>query len=580
MIYYNKKSSNSSGNRIAVNPIALGVMILLVVVMILSFYAILHEKDRVRNASFRELESKAEIIDAVLLGEREKLQIVSSIVEELTGKFIGFLDYNNIPSIAVMLQEISAKQDVDIVLFFDENRKLLATNNFKSFPADREIYQQVSRKTARKGGVYALDPAVVKDFNLHLDLHENHSVYNTVTLKSTIPLIDDVGDASGYVVLLKILSCNLKWINKLREIIDTDFVFFDNKKAVLFSSFYKHDIPYPEKKQVEISGRSYISKIMPFYDSELKLLGEFVILKDDTQKLTGLKYELIKLGLPVILALILFVATINDTTKRRKAELELVQYQKQLEGKVKKRTRQLEIANRELQEFAYVVSHDLKAPLRAISQLAGWIAEDHKEVLTDDGKEQLDLLLNRVNRMHSLIEGVLQYSRIGRVKETVTEFPVADLLNEVVEFIGTPDNIKVVFDNDLPVIKAEKVRVFQLFQNLLSNSVKFMDKEDGYILISCVDQGEYYHFSVADNGPGIEEKYFDKIFQIFQCLVSRDEYESTGIGLSLVKKIVGLYNGKVWVESMVGRGTIFHFTLDKAIVGSESDFVKEKGRLS
>ncbi|MCF8056334.1 MAG: hypothetical protein K9K37_06815 [Desulfocapsa sp.] len=573
MTYYNKKPSTYFGNRIVINPIALGVMVLLVVVMILSFYSILQEKDRVRQALLKEMESKADIIDAVLLGEREKLQIVSSIVEELTGKFIGFLDYNNIPSIAVMLQEISAKQGIDIVLFFDENRRLLATNNFKPFPVDNEIYQQICRRTSKKGGVYTLHPTVVKDFNLHLELHENHSVFNTITLKSTIPMLDDVGDASGYVVLLKVLSCNIEWIRKLREILNTDFVFYDNMEAVLFSSFYKHDIPYPKNKQVEISGRSYISKKLPFYDSDLKILGEFVILKDYTQKLTGLKWELLKLILPVVLALILFVATIDDTTKRRKAELELVQYQKQLEKKVKKRTLQLETANRELQEFAYVVSHDLKAPLRAISQLAGWIVEDHKDVLNEDGREQLDLLLNRVNRMHSLIEGVLQYSRIGRVRETVATIPVAEMLNEVVEFIGTPDNIKVVYDTDLPVIKAEKVRIFQLFQNLLSNSIKFMDKDSGFILISCVDQGEFYHFSVADNGPGIKEKYFEKIFQIFQCLTPRDEYESTGIGLSLVKKIVGLYNGKVWVESMVGRGTIFHFTLDKAIVAPEPETV-------
>jgi signal transduction histidine kinase len=577
MTYYNKISPMVFGKRIVINKIALGVMVLLVVVLILSFYSILQEKDRAEQASLKELGSKAEIVDAVLLGEGEKLQIVSSIVEELTGKFIGFLDYNNIPSIAVMLQEISAKQDVDIVLFFDENRKLLATNNFKSFTADTEVYQQVCRRTSKKGGVYTLHPTVVKDFGLHLNLHENHSVFNTLTLKSTIPLIDDVGDASGYVVLLKILSCNKKWIYKLREILDTDFVFFDKKRVVLFSSFYKHDIPYPKGEQVEVADRSYISKKIPFYDSELKSLGELVLLKEDTYKMVGLKRELLKLMLPVILAMILFIATIDDTTKRRKAELELVEYQQHLEEKVKKRTLQLETANRELQDFAYIVSHDLKAPLRAISQLASWIAEDHQDTLTDDGQEQLDLLLNRVRRMHSLIEGILQYSRIGRVKETVVAIHVSDILTEVVDFIGVPDSVKVIFDSDLPIIWAERVRIFQLFQNLLSNSVKFMDKADGLILISCEEQDDFYHFSVADNGPGIKEEYFEKIFQIFQCLAPRDEYESTGIGLSLVKKIVGLYNGKVWVESIVGRGTVFHFSLDKDFVVSRPKPVEENG---
>ena len=564
---WNKKISPLKRNRIVINKIALGAMVLLVAVMLLSFYSIFQERDKSQLTSLKELEGKAEIIDAVLLGEREKQLIIASIVEELTGKFIAFLDYNKIPSIAVMLQEISAKQDVDIVLFFDENKKLLATNNFQSFPAQPEVYQQICRITSRKGAIYSLDPVVVKDFNLQLNLHENHSLVNRFSLKSTVPLVDDVGDVSGYVVLLKVLSCNEKWIFKLREILDTDFVFFDKNKNLVFSSFYQHNVKYPESELVEVAGRSYISKKVPFYDSELRSLGEFLILKDATTKLSVLKQEMIKLILPVILAFILFIATIDDSTKRRNAELEVVEYQKQLEGKVKQRTQQLEIANRELQEFAYVVSHDLKAPLRAISQLAGWISEDHQDVLSEDGREQLDLLLNRVNRMHALIEGVLQYSRIGRVKEAVTEFSVSELLDEVVEFIGTPETIKVAYDTALPVIRAERVRMFQLFQNLLSNSVKFMDKDDGYILISCVDQGEVYHFSVADNGPGIKEEYFDKIFQIFQCLTPRDEYESTGIGLSLVKKIVGMYNGEVWVESMIGRGTIFHFTLDINAVG-------------
>ncbi len=571
----NNQSLIRSGSRIVVNKIALGVMLLLVMVMVIGLFSIIQEKNRTRLDSLKELEGKADIFDAVLLGEKEKLQIVSGIVEELTGKFVGFLDYNKIQAISVMLQEIAAKQHVDIVLMFDENRKLLATNNFTSFPVDSEIYEHVSLRSSKKGGVYALPTSVVKDFGINL--HESHSLYYSVALKANIPLIDDVGDASGYVVLLKILSCNEKWIQKLREILNTDFVFFDKRKAVLFSSFYRHDIPYPEDQQIEAAGRTYLTKTVPFYDAELHLLGELVILKDDTLKSVGLKRELLKLILPVILAMVLFIATIEDTTKRRRAEQELAEYHQQLEKIVKKRTRQLEIANRELKDFAYIVSHDLKAPLRAISQLAGWIVEDHQDVLNDDGREQLELLLNRVKRMHSLIEGILQYSRIGRVRETVTEIDVAEMLNELVEFIGSPDHVNVIWDPDLPVIWAERVRIFQLFQNLLSNSIKFMDKGDGLVRVSCQNLGGFYHFSVADNGPGIKEEYFDKVFQIFQCLAPRDEHESTGIGLSLVKKIVELYNGEIWIESTVGQGAIFHFTLDKSIVGNEPNLAEEKG---
>jgi PAS domain S-box-containing protein len=222
--------------------------------------------------------------------------------------------------------------------------------------------------------------------------------------------------------------------------------------------------------------------------------------------------------------------------------------------------RRVAAINEELSHFAYVVSHDLKAPLRGIKMLAEWLSADCGDQLGDEAKENLDLLQNRVDRMHNLIEGVLQYSRIGRITEDVVSVDLNVLLPEIIDAIAPPAHIAVRVEGRLPVIECEKTRITQVFQNLLSNAVKYMDKPAGEVVVACSEDADAWTFSVSDNGPGIEEKYFDRIFKIFQTLVSRDEYESTGVGLALVKKIVEQYGGRVWLASEVGKGSTFFFT--------------------
>ena len=219
--------------------------------------------------------------------------------------------------------------------------------------------------------------------------------------------------------------------------------------------------------------------------------------------------------------------------------------------------------NEELKDFAYIISHDLKAPLRGITTLADWIKSDYADKFDEDGREQMDLLQARVHRMHCLIEGVLQYSRVGRVDEEQVQINLNLLVPEVIDMVSPPDNIEITIENELPLITCEKTRIMQVFQNLLSNAVKYMDKEDGRIKIGCVAKDGNWVFSVSDNGPGIEEKYFEKIFQIFQTLSSRDDFESTGVGLTVTKKIVELYRGRIWVESNPGQGSTFFFSLPK-----------------
>ena len=248
------------------------------------------------------------------------------------------------------------------------------------------------------------------------------------------------------------------------------------------------------------------------------------------------------------------VFSIHNITERKHAEESL-----------KKTYKELEIANNELNDFAYIVSHDLKAPLRAISSLASFLETDYLDKLEQNGKEQLNLLVSRTKRMHDLIDGILRYSRVTRTSEQKNEVDLDKLVKEIAESIlPTKKNIKLTIKSKLPKAVCEPTQIEQVFQNLISNAAKFIDKPNGEIKIDCVDENTFWKLSVCDNGPGIEEKYYEKIFQIFQTLHSRDEFESTGVGLSIVKKIIEKWGGKIWIYSKVGGGSTFYFTLPKS----------------
>jgi PAS domain S-box-containing protein len=226
--------------------------------------------------------------------------------------------------------------------------------------------------------------------------------------------------------------------------------------------------------------------------------------------------------------------------------------------------RELRAANEELSNFAYVVSHDLKAPLRAIAALADWLATDYADRFDDEGREHMRLLISRAHRMGSLIDGILQYSRLGREGGTLRMVDVNAAVAEVVDLLAPPPSIVVTVAPGLPRVWTEPTRIRQVFHNLVSNAIKYMDKPEGTVVVACSDDDGYWRFAVADNGPGIEARHFERIFQLFQTLAPRDRVESTGVGLALVRKTVELLGGRVWVESEPGKGSTFYFTLPKA----------------
>lgn len=220
----------------------------------------------------------------------------------------------------------------------------------------------------------------------------------------------------------------------------------------------------------------------------------------------------------------------------------------------------LEKSNRELQEYAHVVSHDLKSPLRSINALANWIKEDNLQHLDDQSLENFENLENTLEKMEALITGILNYSSIQRDHTQDDATDIGSVIDGVTELIHIPDHIQIK-KGSMPVIPIDRIRIQQVFQNLISNAVRYCDKAEGWVEIRYTEEAHRHVFAVEDNGMGIEPAYHNKIFKIFQSLT--DHEDSTGIGLSIVKKIIDLYHGDIWLESTPGDGTTFYFSLKK-----------------
>lgn len=245
---------------------------------------------------------------------------------------------------------------------------------------------------------------------------------------------------------------------------------------------------------------------------------------------------------------LLVLASIVDITERKHAEETLARY-----------TADLERSNRELDEFAYIASHDLRNPLEGIENLASWVVEDASQHLPEESRRHLALIQQRAVRLKTLLDDLLQYSRAGRRPEDIKWTSTSDLIADIIADLNVPPGFKIAFAPNLPEFPTMTTPLRHVLQNLISNAIKHHDRTDGHIEVSCCEEATCYHFTVADDGPGIDAAFHDRIFQMFETLRPRDQVEGSGMGLAIIKKILDTYGGTITVDSSPGAGTAFQF---------------------
>lgn len=257
------------------------------------------------------------------------------------------------------------------------------------------------------------------------------------------------------------------------------------------------------------------------------------------------------------------IILIRNITERQQAAARLYATNRQLvdlNATLNATNRSLIASNRELDQFAYVTAHDLKAPLRAIASLSEWVEEDLAEQLSDETRSQMQLLRSRVYRMQALLDSLLEYSRSGRVQKPISSVDIDRLLTEVVESLVPPATMTIEIRTPMPIFNTRKQPLQQVFLHLIDNAIRHHPSKVGRVEISALDLGDRYEFTIADDGDGIDPQFHERIYTIFQTLTARDRQENTGVGLAIVKKIVAAEGGTIELDSAVGEGATFKFT--------------------
>jgi light-regulated signal transduction histidine kinase (bacteriophytochrome) len=261
-----------------------------------------------------------------------------------------------------------------------------------------------------------------------------------------------------------------------------------------------------------------------------------------------------------------WIGTVTDIDDQRHAESELRTLNSELEQRVAARTAELETANKELESFSYSVSHDLRAPLRAVSGFARLLREDHGEQLDVEAQRKLDVVLSEAHRMGVLIDELLAFSRLGRKSLESSKLDMNELARRVYERLRSQhqDSDPTVQIGALPGARGDRVLLEQVWANLISNALKFSAKRNRPLIeIGAITEAVEHIYYVRDNGAGFDPRYQSQLFGVFQRLHDAKDFQGTGVGLALVQRIVNRHGGRVWAEGKLGEGATFYFTLPK-----------------
>ena len=303
------------------------------------------------------------------------------------------------------------------------------------------------------------------------------------------------------------------------------------------------------EEQIDMLQRAMKLSSDELFDANTKLREETQLLKEVNSNFEQVLNSLNNVATP-------FEDKITVAEHISKQAMEIVKITKQREQLLN----DLEQQNQQLNEYAHMVSHDLKSPLRNINTLVEWFISDNKENLKGENLQNLNLILLNVEKMDLLIKGILDYSTVDRHESENRNVDFNLLIQEITRTTLLPNKFRIKVRNKLPQVYGNYYRFKQLFENLINNAIKYNDKEDGFVEIGYNGLvGDFAEFYVRDNGIGIESAYFDKVFNIFTKLSNKDN--SSGIGLSIVKKIVQYYGGTIHLESKLKEGTTFYFTL-------------------
>lgn len=267
------------------------------------------------------------------------------------------------------------------------------------------------------------------------------------------------------------------------------------------------------------------------------------------------------------------ISYVIDITQRKTAEDQLLKAHREL----KQKAAELKQSNDELEQFAYVASHDLQEPLRMVASYTQLLARRYKDQLDKDANDFIDYAVDGAQRMQQLLNDLLQFSRVGSrakpFKQVSMEEVVDDALKNLEKYIEEHD-AEISIQTSLPELPIDKLQLIQLFQNLIHNAIKFRGDQPPHVWINAEEEDNRWKFSVSDNGVGIDQKYQERIFMIFQRLHNRNEYQGSGIGLAICKKIVERHSGNIWVESKPGKGTTFNFTITKGLTSPHEEVNK------